>query len=67
MCHYLMLQINWTQTNKLIYLRYLSCSSCNNLADDLASKNRSLTSSISSLPILSFPFILAKIFPGVNN
>ena len=55
------------QTRLFIYLRYFSCSSCNNLADDLASKNKSLHSSISSLLIFSLPFIFANILAGVNN
>lgn len=46
---------------------YLSSSCCNNLADDLASKNKSLTSSISAFVILSFPLTLASKFAGVSN
>lgn len=49
------------------YFMYFASSCLSKCADDLASRNKSRTSSISSLSIWSLPLIRARIFAGVIN
>merc|ERR1719482_1829114 len=49
------------------HFRYLSASLCSLCAEDLASKNRLLISSISGLLMLFLPPVFAKTLDGVNS